>query len=99
MRCALCSSCEPRLDNHGRPTGGPHRRRVRAGRAPVLGRHVGRPERRLRTITRPKALLLGGAILAALVVVLALTGTLTPELLNSLVGAFTEIGKETTPRC
>ena len=48
-------------------------------------------------MTRPKALLYGGAILAALAAVLAATGYLTPEVLDSLLGAFIDVSKETTP--
>ena len=48
-------------------------------------------------MTRPKALLYGGAVLAALIAVLAATDNLSPETLQSLLGAFSDVSKETTP--
>lgn len=48
-------------------------------------------------MTRSKALIYGGGIVAVLIVVLALTDNLTPEILNSILGAFTETAKEPTP--
>ena len=48
-------------------------------------------------MTRPKALLYGGAILAFLIAVLAATGNLSPETLQSLLGAFSDASQETTP--